>query len=108
MLYFQLLLLVTSAGGVFTKLAAAEEFFSPNFCLLYAAMMLTLIVYAIGWQQLIKRLPLSFAYASKAVGMIYAPIWGALVFDETISLGQLVGIALVIVGVILFSKAEET
>lgn len=68
---------------------------------------LILAVYAIGWQQIIKRLPLTTAFANKAVTVVWGIVWGALFFDEAISLGKLLGAALIIGGVVLFVKADE-
>ena len=95
-----------SIGGIFSKYAATQEFFSPSFCLAYAGLLTTLIIYAIGWQQVIKKLSISFAYANKSIGVIYAMIWGMLFFDETISIGKIVGIIFIVCGVILFARAE--
>ena len=100
-------MLFGSVGGVFSKYAASQPFFSTNFCLAYAALLITLVIHAVGWQQIIKHLPLNLAYASKSVGLVYALIWGVIVFDETVSIGKIVGIIIIIGGVILFAASED-
>lgn len=101
------MLLFGSVGGVCAKYAATQPFFGTNFCIAYAALLFTLVVHAVGWQQIIKHIPLTSAYASKSTGIIYAVFWGVIVFDETVSIGKIVGIIVTICGVILFADSEE-
>ena len=65
-----------------------------------------LAVYALGWQQIIKRLPLTTAFANKAVTVVWGIVCGALFFGEAITPGKLAGAALIIGGVVLFVKAD--
>ena len=64
-------------------------------------------VYAILWQQVIKRLELSVAYANKAVTLIWAMVWGKLIFDERITLSKMAGILLVIAGIVILNSGKE-
>lgn len=102
-----ILLLVFSLSGICSKLASNEEFLSFRFCMYYGFIILILGVYAIGWQQIIKRLPLTTAYANKAVTVIWGLIWGALLFSEQITIGKIIGAALVIAGVVMYVTAPE-
>lgn len=102
-----LLLLLYSTSGVFSKLAAGESFLSFRFCLYYGAIIALLGIYAIGWQQIIKRLPLTTAFANKAVTTAWGLVWGLLFFHEQVTVGKLLGVGLVIAGVILYSTAKE-
>ena len=101
-----LLLLVYSLSGIFSKNAAAQEFLSVPFMLFYAGMLAVLFVYAIGWQQILKRMALSAAFANKAVTVVWGMLWGWLIFGETISLINMLGAALVILGVIIYARAD--
>ena len=103
-------LMVYSLSSVCSKMAANEPFLGIKFCLYYLAVIILLGVYAIGWQQIIKRMPLTVAFANKAVTVVWGIIWGLLFFQESISLKKLVGAALIILGIILYSRAniEET
>ena len=69
-------------------------------------MIAVLGVYAIGWQQIIKRMPLTSAYANKAVTIVWGIIWGALLFHEAATPMKLLGSAIVLTGVVLFSLAD--
>ena len=103
------LLLLYSLSDIFSKLAAGTEVFSLPFLLCYGVVIVILFVYALGWQQVIKQLPLSTAYANKAVTTIWGTVWGILLFRESFSLGKGIGILLVIAGIVLYSgEAEET
>ncbi len=106
-LQFHLFLMVSSVFGIASKLAAGEKMFSFRFFFFYAVVLLNLGVYAIVWQQLIKRMSLTTAYASKAVSIIWGVIWGCLFFKEMISFRQIVAILVIIAGVILVVTDKE-
>lgn len=92
-----LLLLVYSLSGIFSKNAAREPFLSPMFILLYGGMLVILFIYAIGWQQILKRLSLSMAFANKAVTVIWGMVWGFFIFGESVSALNIWGAAMVVV-----------
>ena len=106
LLALHLLLALYSLCDVCSKLAAGQSFLSFGFCLYYGGMILLLGVYAIGWQQIIKRLPLTTAYANKAATVVWGILWGMLLFDERVTPGKLAGAALNIAGVVLYAKAD--
>ena len=107
-LALQLLLLCYALSTVMQKLAAQQEFLSLRFLLCAAGMFLFLGVYALGWQQVLKLLPLTVAYAtSKAVVFLWMLVFGALIFHERVSPRQLLGCALLMAGVVLFALAEK-
>lgn len=101
-----LFLMVYSVGGIVSKLAAGKEFLSLPFLFLYGAEILILAFYAFGWQQFIKRMPLSVAYANKAVTVIWGCLWGVLFFHEHLSAGKVIGALLVLIGVALYGCAD--
>lgn len=102
-----LLLAVFSLSGIMSKLAAQFPFMSTGFVLCYGGMIVVLGVYAIGWQQVIKRIPLTTAYANRAVTVIWGIVWGALLFDEVVSWQKVAGAAVVLAGVVLFATAGD-
>lgn len=102
-LCLQLLLFVTSFSAVFTKSAANEPFLSFKFCLFYAGILLMCFVNAIFWQQIIKKLPLTFAYSNRAIGIIWTMIWSRLFFGDIITPKKIVGVVIVIIGILLYS-----
>ncbi len=100
------ILLLYSTGGIFSKLAAGETFLSLPFILLYGMQIVILIVYAFGWQQVLKRMPLSTAYANKAVTIVWGGLWGVLLFFEKMTAGKIIGCLIVLGGVALYGYAE--
>lgn len=101
------MLALYSLSSVCAKLAAGFDFMSLGFVGCYAGMVALLGAYAVGWQQVIKRLPLTYAYANKAVTVIWGIVWGVLLFDEQVSPLKLLGALIVLAGVVLFSLAEK-
>ncbi len=102
-----ILLLIYSFSGIFSKNAAHEPFLSLQFCLLYFGMLCMLGIYAIGWQQILKRMPLTVAFANKAVTIIWGMLWGVLFFGEVITWPMIVGAVIVMAGVVLYSYADK-
>ena len=102
-----LLLMLYSVSGIFSKLASQQSFLSWQFILYYGIIIALLGVYAIGWQQIIKRLPLTTAFANRAVTVVWGIIWGAVFFSESITISKIIGATFVICGVALFAKADS-
>lgn len=100
-------LLLYSTGSFYSKTAAGKEFLSPAFCLFYGLMLLNLVIYAVLWQQILKRFPLTVAFANKAVVIVWGILWGALVFHETITLRMVIGAIIIILGVVVVVTDHE-
>ena len=107
-LLLHILLIIYSLGGIISKKAASESFLSAVFLFYYFALLLSLVVYAFGWQQIIKVLPLSTAFANKAITVVWGLVWGKLLFDENITVGKLIGIGFIVAGIVLFSYSGKS
>ncbi len=107
LLGLHIMLMFFSMSGIASKLAAGEKFLSPKFILYYGVIIGLLGVYAIVWQQIIKRIPLTTAYANRAVTIVWGIIWGVLFFHENVTPLKVIGAVIVIVGVVLFATADE-
>ena len=101
------LLILYSLGGICSKKAAEESFFSAGFFFYYSLLLIVLVIYAFGWQQIIKVLPLSTAFANKAITVTWGLVWGKLFFNEIITIGKLIGISFIIIGIVLFSYSDK-
>ncbi|MBP5384986.1 MAG: DMT family transporter [Lachnospiraceae bacterium] len=101
-----IMLAIFSLGTVCSKLAVQESFLSFRFCLYYGLLILILGVYALGWQQIIKRMPLTVAYANRAVTVIWGGVFGVLFFGEKITPGKIAGGVLTIAGVVLYALSD--
>ena len=103
-LFLHLILLIYSGASVTAKFASRESFPDMMFLILYGLMILLLGIYAVFWQQILKKVPLVFAYANKAVTVIWGMIWGVMLFDETVTPQKVAGILMVVLGIVLYSK----
>ena len=106
-LLLNLLLLINSLGGVCSKLAGRQEMFSLPFFALYGMVLLILVIYAVFWQQIIKRMPLSVAYLNKPVSMIWGILWGTIFFQERLTMRMAIGAVAVLAGMIMVVQADE-
>jgi len=107
LLLLHLLLVFYSIAGIMSKFAGFSEPFSLAFFAYYLLVLVILVIYAFGWQQVLKHLPLTTAFANRAITVIWGIIWGVVVFDESVSFGKVVGALLIIVGIFIFSKTEK-
>lgn len=106
LLLLHVLLLAYSFSDIASKSAAGFDFLSPGFIICYGIVLAILAIYAIGWQQIIKRMPLTTAYANRGITVVWGIFWGAVFFHEQITLFKLVGAAMIIAGIALFSYAD--
>lgn len=106
-LLLHVILGVYAGSSVCSKLAARQPFLSAAFILLYGLMLAALVVYAVGWQQVIKHLPLTTAYANKAVTVVWGILLGLVVFGEAVTLRQIIGAVIIICGIVLFVRADS-
>lgn len=92
------------------KLASKEVFFSFRFIFLYALVFVIMFVYALLWQQVLKKIQLSLAMANKTITIIWGLVFGKLIFNEEISFHMIIGTVLILTGIFLLSienKKEE-
>lgn len=106
-LILNLIILFYSLGGICSKTASGKPFLSFEFILFYGLVLFILAVYALLWQQIIKKIPLNTAYANKAVTLVWGMVWGAVIFKEHISLANIIGAAIVLAGVLLMVTGGE-
>ena len=101
------LLFFYSLTGILSKLAARERFFSLSFLKFYATEFIIFFIYAIGWQQVIKKIPLTTVFINKSITIAWGLIWGTIFFGETITLKKVISMSLVISGMIIYVKGDE-
>ena len=106
-LMLQAVFLIYSGSSVVAKFASNEELFSLPFILFYGLDVVILGIYALLWQEGIKKFELSVAYANKAVTLLWALIWGIFIFHEKITVFKTAGILLVMAGVFFLNSEGE-
>ena len=98
--YFLLFFAVAfySCCSLCNKFASAYPLLSWEFILLYGCSLSILMIYAVIWQQVLKRFELSVAYAAKPFSTIMSMIWGVALFHEAITWNMILGAAIILLG----------
>lgn len=96
-------LLFSSLSGVCSKMASrhTENIFSVSFIFWFGLVFVIMFGYALIWQQILKRMPLTVAYANRPVTLIWGIVWGSLIFGEKITWNMLLGAAVIFAGIYL-------
>ena len=103
----QIVIAIYTLSTVCAKFASGQEFMSFQFILYYGIEMMILGVYAIIWQQLLKKFDVSIAYANKAMGLLWSIVWAILIFKDTITIKNVIGVLIVIIGTIIVNNEDE-
>lgn len=111
-LILQIVVVIYTLSSVVAKFATGKELFSFSFFLFYGLEIVILGVYAILWQQMIKKFDLSVAYANRAMALLWSAIWAVVLFHEKLDGKQIAGILLVVLGTVIVNtdngnKAED-
>ena len=101
-------LLFSSLSGVCSKMASryTGNIFSLEFIFWFGLVFVIMFGYAIIWQQILKRMPLTVAYANRPVTLIWGIIWGSLIFGEKVTWNMIVGAAVIFVGIYLVTGED--
>ncbi len=106
LLMLELALLIYSLSTVAANMASKYDFLSLQYILFFGLEFVILAVYAVLWQQIIKKFELSVAYANKAVTLLWSMLWNFLIFSQGITPGKVAGVLLVMAGVVLMNLGE--
>ena len=104
----QLVVMIYTMSTIIGKFAAGasqESFW--RFVLLYGAEIGVLGIYAVLWQQMIKRFELSVAYANRAGALLWSLLWAVLIFGEQLTAQKIVGALLVVAGTVIINGGKE-
>lgn len=105
-LVLQFIVMIYTLSGVAAKFAATSEFMSIPFILFYGLEIAILGIYALLWQQIIKRFDLSVAYANRAVALLWSMLWAVIFFKEAVSVKNIIGVLIVIIGTIIVNSDD--
>lgn len=101
----QAVVVVYTFAGIIGKFAAGQE--TTRFLLLYGLEIAVLGVYALLWQQMIRKFELSVAYANRAVALAWSLLWAVLIFGEELTAKKIAGVLLVIAGTAVINSGRE-
>lgn len=97
--------IIYACTSIFTKNASSFSICSLEYFLYLFGAVLCLGFYAILWQQIIKKMPISDAYMFKGTTIIFTMLIAALIFGEAITITNIIGSVIIIGGIALFAKA---
>jgi multidrug transporter EmrE-like cation transporter len=103
----QMIIAIYCCSTVVAKFASAEEFSSLRFWVLYGTEIAILGIYALLWQQIIKHFPITIAYANRAVGLFWSVIFALVIFHETITIKNIIGVIVVVIGTMIVNSEDE-
>lgn len=98
---------VYSFSGVAGKMASGHRFLSLPFMMFFGLEIMCLGLYAIMWQQIVKRFDLSLAYVNRSLSLLWSLLWSVLLFKEHITVQNMLGAVIIICGVIIVNTAGE-
>lgn len=96
---------VYACTSICTKMASWQDTLSWPYLFWIAGAIGVMGIYSLLWQQIIARMPISTAYMFKGTSLVFVLMFSALLFDEAISLNNVIGAVIIIIGIILFAKA---
>lgn len=104
----QAIIIIYTFSGVFGKLATdGHAFMSREFILYIFLDVAVLGVYALLWQQALKRFDLHVAYANRAMASVWGLIWAYFIFGETITAMNIIGTVMILGGTFLVNSDVE-
>lgn len=95
--------LIYATVGIFTKLASLQVFMSWRYLFAFVGAVGVIGIYAILWQQIIRRIELSTAYMFKGTTIIFTMLFAHWLYGEQITWNNIVGAIIIIVGIVLFA-----
>jgi uncharacterized membrane protein len=99
--------IIYSFVAVLSKTAALQGILSVGFFTFTALELVLLAIYALMWQQCLKRFSLMKAYANKGIVVLWNLTWASVLFNERITLENLFGCAVIILGIMVVSSDEN-
>lgn len=100
-LLLQLIIIIYTISSVMAKLASASSEEPLRMLMFLGAEFVILAIYAVLWQQMIKRLELSVAYANRAMAILWSMIWAVIFFHDEITSRNILGVLIVLVGMVI-------
>lgn len=86
-------------------MASDYSFLSVPYILCLVGAVCVMGVYALLWQQVIKRMPIAEAYMFKGASLIFVLLLSALIFGEAITLSNIIGAVVIIAGIVIYARS---
>ena len=79
---------------------------NPKLIGFYALMIAILMVYAVIWQKMIKNVRITVMYANKSSYIFWTQVAAVLLFEESLSFFNILGIVVIFIGILVVNKHE--
>lgn len=99
--------MIYTLSSMMAKFAAKQQMLTVGFFLFYGLELVFLGIYAVCWQQMIKKFELSVAYANRAMALVWSMIWAFFIFHEKITGNNIIGVLLVMAGIMIINTGDE-
>ena len=98
------IVMIFSLTSVTAKFASGQAAFTRGFFLFYGLEVVLLGVYALLWQQALKRIDISIEYANKAMVLLWGLLWSVMIFHDSVTPKKIAGVLFVIAGVCVLNR----
>lgn len=89
-----------SLMGIISKYnAMTSEFKSLRFFMLLGVQLFGFAVFTVGWQVILRRFELSYAYLFKGTTVLWSMFFASVVFNEVITYNNILGGTIIIIGI---------
>lgn len=100
-------IIIYTISSVMSKEASASGENLLRFSFFFGMEFVMLGVYALLWQQIIKRFALSVAYANRSMSVVWSMVWAVIFFHDTITIPNIAGVVLVVAGIWIINTDTE-
>lgn len=90
------------------KLGGRYPFMSAGYIAWFCLAVLILGFYAVCWQLILEKLPLTTAYLRRGFSYILIFVWARLIFHEAITWKQILGIFVITIGMVISISDERS
>lgn len=97
--------LLYACVGICTKMAALQPTGSWTYLVWFGVVVAIIGLYALLWQQVLRRIELSTAYMFKGTTLVFTMLFAALLFGEAITIPNIIGSVIIIIGITLLAKS---
>lgn len=100
-------IMVYTVSSVMSKEASASKGNWGHFLFFFGMEFVVLGIYAVLWQQMMKRFSLSVAYANRSMAVVWSMVWAVVFFHDTITIKNLAGVLLIVLGTVIINTEAE-
>ena len=90
------------------KLGGRYPFMSTGYIAWFCLAVLILGFYAVCWQLILEKLPLTTAYLRRGFSYILIFVWARVIFHEAITWKQILGIIVITIGMVISISDEKS